>query len=130
MARWLVGGPAGASVGYCFARWRLAKFHESCLQLLRRDFSIMMINVEPAESGGTLDMSNLQIKIPEWDFILGWGAFGSPTDIVMQHLHKTGHKSPRGLCIGGNAVKSRASKLDSRLFWLQVDTDAIAGTAP
>ena len=71
-------------------------------QLLRRDFSISMINVEPAEPGG--DLSDMRINIPEWDFILGWGAFGSPTDIVMQHLHKRGHKSPRGLCIGGNAV--------------------------
>jgi hypothetical protein len=49
-------------------------------------------------------MSDMRISIPEWDFILGWGAFGSPTDAVMQHLHKSGHKSPRGLCIGGNAV--------------------------
>ena len=63
-----------------------------------------MINVEPAEYGG--DMSDLRINIAEWDFILGWGAFGSPTDIVMQHLQKSGHKSPRGLCIGGNAVNT------------------------
>jgi hypothetical protein len=75
------------------------------LQLLRRDFSISMINVEPAESGG--DMSDLRINIAEWDFILGWGAFGSPTDTVLRHLHNIGHKSPRGLCIGGNAVSAR-----------------------
>ena len=78
----------------------------TCTQLLRRDFSISMINVEPAESGG--DMSDMRIKIPEWDFILGWGAFGSPTDHVMRHLHENGHKSPRGLCIGGNAVRAPA----------------------
>jgi hypothetical protein len=77
--------------------WRSAH-----LQLLRRDFSISTINVEPAEAGG--DVSGLSLKTPEWDFILGWGAFGSPTDAVMRSLHKDGHKSPRGLCIGGNAV--------------------------
>ena len=103
-----------------------AAFHASCSQLLRRDFSIMMINVEPAESGG--DMSNMQIKIPEWDFILGWGAFGSPTDIVMRHLHKSGHKSPRGLCIGGNAVNTPAPNLN--LDFERNNAVAVAGAAP
>ena len=77
-------------------------YDAGAMQLLRRDFSVSMINVEPAEPGG--DLSDMRIKIPEWDFILGWGAFGSPTDAVMQHLFRAGHRSPRGLCIGGNAV--------------------------
>jgi hypothetical protein len=94
------------TISYCTRLYDLDLFNR--MQLLRRDFSISMINVEPAEPGG--DMSDMRINIPEWDFILGWGAFGSPTDMVMQHLHKRGHKSPRGLCIGGNAVTPPASQ--------------------
>ncbi len=41
-----------------------------------------------------------EINIYDYDFILGWGAFGSPADKFMQGIIGL----PRGLCLGGNAV--------------------------
>lgn len=54
------------------------------LELLSKDFQIIKLNV--------LTSTN----IPECDFVLGWGAFGSKVDRLVR-------KSPykKGLCIGG-----------------------------
>ena len=40
------------------------------------------------------------VDIKEYDFVLGWGAFGSPADLFLQGM--IGKK--KGLCLGGNAV--------------------------
>jgi len=40
------------------------------------------------------------INIYDYDFVLGWGAFGSPADKFLQGIIGL----PKGLCLGGNAV--------------------------
>lgn len=40
------------------------------------------------------------VDIKDYDFVLGWGAFGSPADLFLQGM--IGKK--KGLCLGGNAV--------------------------
>ena len=38
-------------------------------------------------------------EIPECDFVLGWGAFGSPSDLALRDI-----PTKKGLCIAGNAI--------------------------
>ena len=40
------------------------------------------------------------VNLDSFDFVLGWGAFGSPADLFLQGM--IGKK--KGLCLGGNAV--------------------------
>jgi hypothetical protein len=62
----------------------------AALELLSYDFNITLHN---------LFYQSSPVGCSDYDFILGWGAFGSYVDKVMRTL-----KRPRGLCIAGNAV--------------------------
>ena len=64
----------------------------AALRLLEEDFALTMINLQDTDVDWDVSQN-------EWDFILGWGAFGSAVDQEMQKI-----KNKKGLCIAGNAT--------------------------
>lgn len=64
----------------------------AALRLLEEDFTLTMINLQDTDV-------EWDVWQKDWDFILGWGAFGSPVDQEMQKI-----KNKKGLCIAGNAT--------------------------
>lgn len=65
----------------------------AALQELKTGFKVEFLNLQTS-----------QIPKEEYDFLLGWGAWGSPVDLWMD---KQDGKTPRGLCIAGNAISPR-----------------------
>lgn len=63
----------------------------AALELLKKDFVIDRWNLQNGNNFITT----------EYDFILGWGAFGSSVDLELRKNHRFWGK--RGLCIAGNA---------------------------
>lgn len=57
------------------------------------------------------------VDIKEFDFILGWGAFGSPTDLFMRGM--IGKK--KGLCLGGNATPVPISANNYDVIFYETD---------
>ena len=66
----------------------------AALNLLEEDFKITRINLTTTK--GKYDFS-------QFDFVLGWGAFGSPADHFIQSFKLRNPKRKTGLCIAGNA---------------------------
>lgn len=74
----------------------------AALNLLEEDFEI--------------EKCNLQVTNPEYrhyDFVLGWGAFGSRVDQVMQRFSD----KQKGLCIAGNATPPTGASNYDVLFY-------------
>lgn len=74
----------------------------AALELLKQDFDIYKHNLKTSK--GELPLPPDQV-----DFILGWGAFGSPADKEIQSraaVQRDHYKKPykTGLCIAGNAM--------------------------
>jgi hypothetical protein len=69
----------------------------AALKLLEKDHDITYCNLYSEE-----------ISLDGIDFVLGWGAFGSPAYNALLDIDK-----PKGLCIGGNAIApSREDEFD------------------
>lgn len=64
------------------------------LDVLEKDFNITRLNLGMEEETEEL----------EFDFILGWGAFGSPADSYIQAMADSGDETPKGLCLAGNVA--------------------------
>jgi len=62
----------------------------AALELLENDYEIEYRNLATKEN---------TYGYEEFDFVLGWGGFGSPVDIAIRELQVT-----KGLCIAGNAI--------------------------
>lgn len=79
----------------------------AALKLLKKDgFYIDFLNLE-----------NELITDKHYDFYLGWGAFNSPVDRLMQEDAKKYPKSKRGLCIAGNSFPPDSQDIYSVLFY-------------
>lgn len=76
----------------------------AALRILARNFTIQYLNVNDIVVAERPSI-NYHLRPGTFKFILGWGAFGSPTDYFLTQLH-TVHADPhpKALCIGGNAV--------------------------
>jgi len=49
----------------------------------------------------------------DYDFVLGWGAFGSPVDVALQLFQDLSTTTARvGLCVAGNAFPMKTQKYD------------------
>lgn len=73
----------------------------AALKLLENDFEIFRANMHG------------EMSVPHsYDFILGWGAFGSPVDVTLRKL-----SGKKGLCIGGNAMPPYSVEDYSVLFY-------------
>jgi len=82
----------------------------AALQLLKRRVDLTMYNIH----GVSLPNFNIKKGV---QFILGWGAFGSPVDRALQAFIQAGAKQKVGLCIGGNAHPPVGSELYDVLFY-------------
>jgi hypothetical protein len=72
----------------------------AALDILKEDFEISKYNLFE-------NNYHLAIDSEKCDFILGWGAFGSPVDEVMTSMKNSDtliYKHPMGLCLAGNAT--------------------------
>ncbi len=58
-----------------------------------------------------------EINIYDYDFILGWGAFGSPADKFMQGMIGL----PKGLCLAGNAVPVPVYASNYQIIFYETD---------
>lgn len=77
------------------------------LDVLEEDFEITRFNFQEQKVG-----SSKFIKF-EYDFYLGWGAFGSLVDKMMQQWQVP----KRGLCVAGNATKPEGAENYDVLFY-------------
>ena len=53
----------------------------------------------------------------DYDFVLGWGAFGSGVDRIIQQTKLSGDKTKVGLCIAGNANPPEGANNYDILFY-------------
>lgn len=74
----------------------------AAINLLERDFSVTRWNIHGLSG-------DVQREFPTPDFVLGWGAFGSPVEQLLQGMiGKRGNKKYKvGLCIGGYSVPTK-----------------------
>lgn len=79
---------------------------QAALKLLEDDFDIEYMNLVEEGRGGTLN----------FDFILGWGAWGSPVDLYLKDDFQS-DKAKRGLCIAGNAIPPENMEMYDVLFY-------------
>ena len=70
----------------------------AALELLKEDFELTKFNLQ--DRGKNIKIGPMK----DFDFILGWGAFNSPVDILMRKIRIDYPKSKLGLCIGGTAT--------------------------
>lgn len=82
----------------------------AALNLLEQDFEVRRVNLSVIR--GKLSSEDADNA----DFILGWGAFGSNVDQLLQSWEYRDHK-PLGLCIGGNAIPPRGANTYNVLFY-------------
>lgn len=97
----------------------MPKDHDWCdglwaaLNLLENDFEITRHNIKDTPDGKYYDEDGSGIAKADYDFILGWGGFGSPVDKIMQQLDY----AKKGLCIGGNAYGPAGANNYDVLFY-------------
>jgi hypothetical protein len=72
------------------------------LELLKKDFEITIVNIR----------DEFKIDAKKYDFVLGWGAFGSPVDQLLRKLD-----CKKGLCIAGNAIGPEGAMEYDVLFY-------------
>jgi hypothetical protein len=77
----------------------------AALQVLRKDYEIDTLNLHETK----------ETEFSGYEFILGWGAFGSPVDNFLQGVGKV-QPIPLGLCIGGTATAPHGADIYSVLF--------------
>lgn len=84
----------------------------AALRLVARKYTIQYLNVNDIVVAEQPPI-NYHLRPGTFKFILGWGAFGSPTDYFLTQLH-TVHRDPhpKALCIGGNAVPPHENVTD------------------
>ena len=76
----------------------------AAVRLLARNYTIQYLNVNDIVVAEQPPI-HYHLKPGTFKFILGWGAFGSPTDYFLTQLHLVHNDPhPKALCIGGNAV--------------------------
>jgi len=77
----------------------------AAVSLLSYDFEVSILNL-----WGAMFPPDLS----EYDFVLGWGAFGSPVDSLLAK-----HQGPKGLCIAGVSAPTNAHKYDVLFYETQ-----------
>ena len=81
----------------------------AAIELLKKDFNITKHNLH---NGPPPD------KIAhESDFLLGWGAFGSPADNYVKDHFRSHPRYKKGLCIAGNAISPQNIDAYDILFY-------------
>ena len=82
------------------------------LMLLSNDYDVTMHNlaVDPTP------IYKPSINWGDYDFVLGWGAFGSPADGVLKNAN-----IKKGLCIGGNAKPPDYSALNYDVLFYETE---------
>jgi len=88
-------------------------------RLLARNFTVQYLNVHDVVVEQQPEI-NYHVRPGSYKIILGWGAFGSPTDYFLREIHlKHGDPHPKALCIGGNAVQppEAAAEVYDLLFY-------------
>lgn len=83
----------------------------AALDVLEEDFELSKWNMFDKESPDNVVFQ--QTAFQEYDFYLGWGAFGSKVDIQLQGMPS----KKRGLCIAGNATPREGANNYSVLFY-------------
>ncbi|PWT73678.1 MAG: hypothetical protein C5B59_12860 [Bacteroidetes bacterium] len=84
----------------------------AAIQLLEKDFEIEQLNLSWSAEKIDPIIPHPSTDDQRYDFVLGWGAFGSRVDKVLQPLP---HK--KGLCIGGNAMPPDGANAYDVLFY-------------
>lgn len=76
------------------------------------------------EMSKTHDVTWLNLALPyegvttqDYDFVLGWGAFGSPADKFLQGMIGL----PKGLCLGGNVVPVPVYASNYQIIFYETD---------
>jgi hypothetical protein len=81
----------------------------AAMDKLKGDFDIVQWNLFTDEP--------LIADPKDFDFILGWGAFGGPVDNYMSALRQVVKKKPFGLCVAGNVVSPGSPDVYDILFY-------------
>ena len=71
----------------------------AAIELLEKDFDIARLNIRPY----SLENKPVQIDFNNYDFVLGWGAFDSPVDKLLQTPVVQNSNIHVGLCMAGYA---------------------------
>jgi hypothetical protein len=72
-----------------------------------------------------LATDDCETETEEYDFVLGWGAFGSPADAHIQARVDSGDTTPTGLCLGGNVTPVPSNYIYNLVFY---ETDWVKET--
>ena len=80
----------------------------AALNLLEKDFEIQKVNLQDTKEKG-----HIKPNKPPFDFVLGWGAFGSEVDLYMAWVDE----QPKGLCIAGNVNPPKGANKYNILFY-------------
>jgi len=87
------------------------------LNILRKKYDIEMVNIYMIEERSAFrEKYGSKKALESVDLFLGWGAFGSPVDKLLQALHDN-TKAKIGLCIGGNAFPPEGDGKYDVLFY-------------
>ena len=95
----------------------------AALKELEADFAISYANLHLADSKSPFDHHPERAAInPNYDFYLGWGAFGSSVDTFLRSnygpvLREKNPKAKVGLCIAGNAFPPTGANNYDILFY-------------
>ena len=82
----------------------------AALKILDEDFNIDRYNLYE-------ENYELVFDFKKYDFILGWGAFGSPVDQAMVTIKNLVKGTPLGLCLAGNASPIPTANIYDVIFY-------------
>lgn len=93
----------------------------AALDELEKDFEILRLNLwehnQKVAEKGVAYLTELKQQLEQYNFYLGWGAFGSSVDNYLQHSLMLLNNQKRGLCIAGNAFRSLGATNYDVLFY-------------
>ncbi len=83
----------------------------AALRLLEEDFDVDRYNLHE-------ENYELVFDFKKYDFILGWGAYGSPVDKALGSVKKGSAKDiPLGICMAGNATQIPVANIYDVIFY-------------
>ena len=84
----------------------------AALRILEKDFEIDRHNLHE-------ENYELVFDYEKYDFVLGWGAYGSPVDKALASIkeNKKAKHLPVGLCMAGNASPVPTANIDDVIFY-------------
>src|SRR3990167_760243 len=78
----------------------------AALNLLKKEFSIDKYNLYENNYELVFDST-------KYDFVLGWGAYGSPVDMALSQIKNL----PLGICMAGNASPVSSGNIYNVIFY-------------